>query len=68
MIEEGDILAEDPRPDKRKRDEISRGQRKQRREDDIRTEKREHSPTVSWRIQYINIQKWAEKISARLEF
>ena len=51
MMEEGDILPEDTRPDKRKRDEIFRGRRKRRREEDIRTEKREHSPTVSRRIQ-----------------
>ena len=50
-MEEGDILPEDTRPDKRKRDEISRGWRKQSKEDDIRAEKREHSPTVSWRRQ-----------------
>ena len=40
------------KPDKRKRDEISRGRRKRRREDTIQTEKQEHSPTVSRRIQY----------------
>ena len=51
MMEEGDILPEDARPDKQMRDKISRGRRKRRREDDIRTEKREHSPTVSQRIQ-----------------
>ena len=50
-MEEGDILLEDTRPDKRKRDEISRGRGKRRREDNIRTEKRVHSPTVSRRIQ-----------------
>ena len=51
MMEEGDILPEDTRPDKRKRDEISQGWRKRRKEEDIRAEKREHSPAVSWRIQ-----------------
>ena len=39
------------RPDKRKRDKISQGRRNRRREDNIWTEKRVHSPTVSWRIQ-----------------
>ena len=34
---------------KRKRDEGACGQRKGRREDDIRREKREHSPMVYWR-------------------
>ena len=38
-------------PTKRKRDEVALGQRKQRREDDTRPEKPEHSPTVSWRTQ-----------------
>ena len=47
---EGDILPENRRPEKRKREEISRGRRKQRNEDDIHTDKREHSPTVSQRI------------------
>ena len=51
IIEDEDILHEDMRPDKRRRDEISRGQRKRRKEDDIRAEKQEHSPTVSPRIQ-----------------
>ena len=50
-MEEGDILPEDMRPEKRKRDEISQGQRKQRNEDNILSEKREHSPTVSQWIQ-----------------
>ena len=59
MMEEENILPEDARPDKRKRDEISRGRRKQRREDYIRTEKQEHSPTVSQRI------KNSENLKAR---
>ena len=33
---------------KRKRDEVACGQRQQRREDDIRPEKNENSPTLSW--------------------
>ena len=36
---------------KQKRDEVARGRRKQRSEDDIRPEKREHFPTASWRTQ-----------------
>ena len=47
----GDILPEDMRPDKRRRVEISQGWRKRRKEDNIRAEKQEYSPTVSWRIQ-----------------
>ena len=51
IMEEGVILPEETRPDKPKRDEKAQGRRKQRREDNIRTEKQEHSPTVSRRIQ-----------------
>ena len=50
-MEDGDILPEDLRLDKQRRDEISQGQRKQRKEEDIRRKIREHSPTVSRRIQ-----------------
>ena len=50
IMEDGDILPEDMRLDKRRSDEISRGQRKQRKEDNIRAKKQEYSPTVSWRI------------------
>ena len=41
MMAEGEILPEDTRPDKQKRDEISQGWRKQRRDDNIWAEKRE---------------------------
>ena len=51
MMEEEDILPEAIGSTKWMRDEISRGLRKRRKEDDIRPEKREHSPTVSRRIQ-----------------
>ena len=50
IMEDGDILPEEMRPDKQRRDEISRGQRKLRKEDNIRAEKLEHSPIVSRRI------------------
>ena len=43
ILEDGDILSENTRPEKRGRDEIAQGRRKRRNEDDIRTEKREHS-------------------------
>ena len=36
---------------KRKRDEVACGWRKWQREDDIRPEKRDHSPRLSWRTQ-----------------
>ena len=48
-MDDGDILAENMRPEKRRRDEIARGGRKQRKEDDIPGEKQEHSPTTSRR-------------------
>ena len=51
IMDDRDILAENMRPEKRRRDEIARGRRKQRKEDDIRVEKREHSPTTSRRTQ-----------------
>ena len=51
IMEEGGISPEDTRPEKRKRDEIARELRNQRREDHIQTEKQNHSPTVSQRIQ-----------------
>ena len=47
IIEDGDILPENMKPEKQQRDEISRGRRKRRKEDNIWAEKREHSPTVS---------------------
>ena len=50
IMEEGDILSENMRLEKRMKDEISRGRRKWRKEDNIRAEKREHSPTVFRRM------------------
>ena len=35
------------KPEKRKREEIDRGRRKRRYEEDLRGDKREHSPTES---------------------
>ena len=55
MMEEEDVLPEDTGSTKGRRDEISRGLRKRRKEDNIRPEKRGHSPTVSWRV---HIQKF----------
>ena len=55
MMEEEDVLPEAAGSNKRRRDEISQGQRKRRKEDNIRPEKRGHSPTVSWRV---HIQKF----------
>ena len=50
ILEDRDILSENMRPEKRMRDEISQGQRKWRKEDNIGAEKREQSPAVSWRM------------------
>ena len=50
LWEDGDIFPEGLRPEKRMRDEISRGRRKQRKEEDIRAEKQERSPTLSCRL------------------
>ena len=51
MMEEEDVLPKATGSTKWRRDEISRGQRKQRKEDHIRPEIQEHPPTVSRRIQ-----------------
>ena len=47
--EEGMMITETDT--KRNRDEVARGCKKQRKEDDIRLEKHEHSTMVSWRTQ-----------------
>ena len=51
MMEEEDVLPEAIGSTKWRGDEVSRWQRKRRKKDDIRPEKRAHSPTVSHRIQ-----------------
>ena len=51
MMEEEDVFPMAMGSNKRRRDEISQGRGKQRKEEDIRPEKQEHSPTVSQRIQ-----------------
>ena len=51
MMKEEDVLPKATGSTKRRRDEVSRGQRKWRKEDDVRLEKQGHSPTVSWKIQ-----------------
>ena len=43
------MTSEGVRPEKRKREEISRGRRKHRHEEDLRGDKHEHSPTESCR-------------------
>ena len=52
ILDDVDMLPGDLRPEKGKRDEISRGRRKRRNEEDIRADKREHSPTESRRIHH----------------
>ena len=51
IMEDKDVLPEAEGFTKQKRVEVARGRRKRRKEDDIRPEKRGHSPTVSRRIQ-----------------
>ena len=51
MMEEEDVLTKATGSIKRRRDEISRGWKKQRKEDNIWLKKQGHSPTVSRRIQ-----------------
>ena len=46
MMDDGEILVDDIRTGKRSREETFRGRRKRRKEDDIRAEKREHSPSI----------------------
>ena len=50
IMDDGDILADNMRPEKRRRDEIAQGWRKWRKEDDIHAEKQEHSPSVLKRM------------------
>ena len=52
ILDDGDILAENMKPEKRRRDEIAQGRRKWREEDNIIAEKREHSSTTS-RMAYV---------------
>ena len=68
IMEIGYILPEDMRPDKQRRDEISQGWRKRRKGDNIRAEKREHSPTVrlgGYKIQRDYIPKVGTKTNKR---
>ena len=51
MMDQEDVLPKARGSNKHRREEISQGQRKQRKEDDIWPEKQGHSPTVSRRIQ-----------------
>ena len=49
MMEDKDVRPATEAAVKRKIDEVAQGRRKQRKENYIRPEKPEHSPTVSWR-------------------
>ena len=44
-MDDGEVISEESRPGKRSRDEAVRGRRKLRNEEDIRADKRVHSPT-----------------------
>ena len=50
MMEDEDVLPATEGAAKRKIDEVAQGQRKRQKEDDIRSEKHAHSPTVSRRM------------------
>ena len=49
IMEDKEISAENMKPKKRRRDEVARGRRKWMKEDNIRAEKQEHSPSTSRR-------------------
>ena len=50
IMDDGDILAENKKPEKTRRDEVARGRRKRRNEDNICAKKQEHSPTTLRRM------------------
>ena len=71
MMDDGDMISEDLRPEKRKRDKVAQGQRKRRNEDDIRADKRVHSPTEPWRIhppQGFYDEEWIEDQQAEDDY
>ena len=51
IMEDKEVMMIKETDTKWKRDEVAQGWRKWRKEDDIRPEKNEHSPWVSWRTQ-----------------
>ena len=65
MMEEEDFLPEAAGSTKRKRDEVTRGQRKRQKEDDIRPEKRGHCPQYlgEYKIQRDSILNVRMKVS-----
>ena len=63
IMDNGGVLRADLRPEKLKREEISEGRRNRRNGEDIWADKREHYPTVSWRIQHSQgfyAEEWSE--------
>ena len=65
IMDGGDMISEDLRPEKRKREEISRGRRKHRHEEDLRGDKCKHSPTESLRLhppQGFYSEEWDEDL------
>ena len=63
IMDDRDTLPEDLRLENRKRDEVARGLRKRRNKEDIRADKRMHSPTKSRRIhppQGFYAENWTE--------
>ena len=63
IMDKGGVLRANLRLEKLKREEISIGRRNRRYGEDIRTDKREHYPSVSWRIQHPHgfyAEEWSE--------
>ena len=61
MMEDEDGMMIKEADTKRKRDEVAWGRRKRRKEDDVRPEKGEHSPTIFQRTQNLdgfNSEDW----------
>ena len=64
-MDNGNSSTTDSKPEKRKREEISQGQRKRRYEEDLRGDKRKHSLTESRRVhppQGFYSEEWDEDL------
>ena len=71
MMDDGDMISEDLRREKRKRDEVAQERRKRRNEDNIRVDKRVHSPTEPRRVnppQGFYDEEWIEDQQAEDDY
>ena len=69
ILDDRDMPPDDLRPEKRKTEEISRGQRKCRVEEDLQGDKREHSLTESGKVyhpQGFYSEEWDEDRSRQV--